>query len=338
MDPSGKIFITGSSGFIGRTLIEKLVARGFSVRGLVRKPMESAPNVEYVSGDIMDPDSLRRGMEGCRYLFHLAAYAKNWAPDLKTFDRINIDGTRNVFTVAREQGVERIVWTSTIVTLGPTEPGGVGDEAMPRITENFFTDYERTKTEMERESVRWVAEGLPLVVVNPTRVFGPGLLSESNTVSQLIDQYRRGRMPILFNFGKNIGNYVLVDDVAEGHVLAMEKGRIGERYILGGDNVSLKELFRTVDAIDGKKHFQIPLLRFGPLVAAHVLELGAKMFGIYPAFTPGWIRTFLADWAFTSEKASRELGYQWTPFEDGVRRTCRWLDERRRTGRSSIDR
>lgn len=329
MDPSSKIFITGSAGFIGRALIDKLVARGGTVRGLTRKRMESTERVEYVSGDIMDVDSLRRGMEGCRSVFHLAAYAKNWAPNPNTFDRVNIDGTRNVFTVAKKQGIERIVWTSTVVTLGLTERGVAGDESMPRLTEKFFTDYERTKTEMERESVRWVDEGLPLVVVNPTRVFGPGLLSESNTVTQLIDLYRRGRVPILFNFGRNIGNYVLVDDAAEGHVLAMEKGRIGERYILGGDNVSLREFFRTVDRVDGKKRFQIPLLRYGPLVAAKVLELGAKWFGIYPMFTPGWIRTFAADWAFSSEKARRELGYRWTPLEDGIRQTCRWLDEQK---------
>lgn len=324
-----KIFITGTNGFIGSVLVDKLVDRGFAVRGLVRREMEPKENVEYVSGDIMDVDSLRRGMEGCRYVFHLAAYAKNWAPDPKTFDRINIDGTRNVFAVAKEMNVDRIVWTSTIVTLGPTPPGVVGDESMPRITENFFTDYERTKTEMERESVRWVEEGLPLVIVNPTRVFGPGLVSESNTVTQLIDGYRRGRMPVLFNLGKNVGNYVLVDDVAEGHVLALEKGKIGERYILGGDNVSLKELFRTIDRIDGRGQIQIPLLKFGPLVAANVLELCAKLFGIYPAFTPGWIRTFSTDWAFTPEKAQRELGYRRTTFEDGVRATCAWLDEQK---------
>lgn len=326
-----KIFITGTNGFIGSTLIDKLVDRGFSVRGLVRKEKEPRKNVEFVLGDIMDVDSLRRGMEGCRYVFHLAAYAKNWAPDPKTFDRINIDGTRNVFSVAKEINVRRIVWTSTIVTLGPTPRGVVGDESMPRFTENFFTDYERTKTEMERESARWIKDGLPLVIVNPTRVFGPGLLSESNTVTQLIDGYRRGRMPILFNFGKNVGNYVFVDDVAEGHVLAMENGKIGERYILGGDNVSLKELFRTIDRIDGRKRFQVPLWKLGPLVAANFLELCAKLFGIYPAFTPGWIRTFLADWTFMPKKAQQELGYRWTSFEDAVRATCDWLDGTEKT-------
>lgn len=275
----------------------------------------------------MDTDALRQGMDGCRYVFHLAAYAKNWASDLKTFERINIDGTTNVFMAAKELGVKRIVWTSTIVTFGPTPPGVVGDETMSRTTDRFYTDYERSKFEMERRAECWGKDGLPLVIVNPTRVFGPGRLSESNTVTQLIDMYRKGRVPILFNLGKNIGNYVLVDDVVEGHILAMEKGRIGEKYILGGDNVSLKQLFRTIDTVDGKRRFQLPIFWLVPMLIASILQTGANLFGFYPTFTPGWIRTFLNDWVYTPEKARHELGYSWTSFEQAVRETCRWLDE-----------
>jgi farnesol dehydrogenase len=326
MDTAGKIFITGSAGFIGSVLLEKLIRRGFAVRGFSHKPPESKPNIEYIQGDITDIESLRRGMEGCRYVFHLAAYAKNWSPDVKTYEQINIEGTRNVFTVAREVGAERIVWTSTIVTLGPTPPGVVGNEAMPRITEQCFTEYERTKTAMERDAGRWIEEGLPLVIVNPTRVYGPGLFTESNTVSKLIDDFRQGRFPFLLNYGINIGNYAFVDDVAEGHILAMEHGKTGERYILGGENVSLEELFRTVDRIDGKKRFQLKIYKFTPLMVAKFFELRAGLFGIYPPITPGWVRTFLADWAFSCEKSERELGYTPISFEEGVRKTCQWLD------------
>lgn len=328
MDYSGKVFLTGSTGFIGRILVEKLLKRGCTVRALTRQPKESRDGVEYVVGDITDIESLRRGMDGCRYVIHLAAYAKSWSRDRSLFDRVNIEGTRNVYAVAGKYGVERIVWTSTVVTLGPTPQGVVGDEAMPRTTERFYTDYERTKTLMERETLsKWVPEGLPVVVVNPTRVFGPGLLSESNTVPQLIAVHRRGLMPVLFNLGKNVGNYVLVDDVAEGHLLAMERGRVGERYLLGGDNASLKELFQTIDRIDGVKRFQIPIFWFLPMVVAYAAEARANLLGLYPPFTPDWLRTFLADWAFSCDKAKRELGYEWTPFEEGMRRTCRWLDD-----------
>ena len=329
MDTSKKVFVTGSTGFIGVALVEKLLERGFRVRALKRNvPTTSKPNLEYISGDITDPESLRAGMSGCSYVFHLAAYAKNWAADPQTYTHVNIEGTQNVFAIAKERNIERIVWTSTIVTLGPTPPGVIGNEQMPRQTQKSFTEYERTKTVMEQEAASWIANGLPLVIVNPTRVFGPGLQSESNSVTKLIDQYRRGAFPFLINWGRNIGNYGFIDDIVSGHLLAMECGTIGERYILGGENVSLKELFSAVDEIDGKKRFQLKLFWLIPLLIAHYLQLQAKCFGIYPPITPGWVRTFLVDWAFSCEKAEHELGYTITPFADALRQTCRWLDKK----------
>ena len=327
MDTSKKVFVTGSTGFIGSALVAKLLERGFSVRALKRGVhAEVLPNLEYISGDITDKETLRNGIAGCSYVFHLAAYAKNWAPDPKTYTRVNIEGTKNVFAVSKMLGVERIVWTSTIVTFGCTLPGSVGNEQMPRQTEHCFTEYERTKTAMEREAAEWVRNGLPLVIVNPTRIFGPGVQSESNSVTRLIDLYRRGLFPILLNRGRNLGNYGFVGDVVEGHILAMERGKIGERYILGGKNVTLTELFQMVDKIDSKKRFKMQIFWVVPMLIAYFLELQARCLGIYPPITPGWLRTFLVDWAFSSGKAEQELGYQITPFEEAIFQTCRWLD------------
>jgi len=130
---------------------------------------------------------------------------------------------------------------------------------------------------------------------------------------------------VLLNRGVNIGNYVLVDDVVAGHLLAMEKGRLGQRYILGGENASLRQFFRTIDRVTGKRHIQLPILRFTPLAFAAWQKLRAEWFGIYPTITPGWMRTFLVDWAYRSDKAVRELGYQPTSLDEGIRRTCDWL-------------
>ncbi|MDR0390586.1 MAG: NAD-dependent epimerase/dehydratase family protein [Planctomycetaceae bacterium] len=327
-----RVFITGGTGFIGSKLTAELLRRGCSVKVMTRNLSglsdNKNDNLEYVSGDVTDVDSLRRAMSGCNYVFHLAGYAKNWAKDSRIYDEINIEGTRNVFNVAAEVGAERVVWTSTIVTFGATENGVIGDEKTVRTNDNFFTEYERSKTIMEREALKLAANGFPLVIVNPTRVYGPGVMSESNAVTQLISMIRNGKMPTVLNFGRNIGNYVYIDDVVFGLILALEGGRVGERYILGGDNVKLGEVFTTVDKVDGvKRRFRWGIYYRTPLLIAYISEWLANTFGIYPFFTSGWIKTFLADWAFSSKKAETELGYKSTPFEEGVKKTCQWLDE-----------
>jgi len=339
MDDRDKVFVTGATGFIGTRLVQALVEQGQRVRALSRRdridplpgyrPGEPGPLehelVEIVRGDITDVDSLQRGMEGCHRVFHLAAYAKNWAPDPQTYYRLNVEGMRNVFQAARRQGVERVVWTSSIVTFGPTPPGVVGDESLPRSTPAYLTEYEETKAIAEKEALRAAADGFPVVIVNPTRVYGPGHLTEGNALARLIDDYDRGRVPVLLNRGVNVGNYVLVDDVVQGQLLAMQRGRVGERYILGGENASLREFFRTIDRVSGKTHWQIPMLHVTPLVFAWLQKKRAQWFGVYPTITPGWVRTFLVDWAYRSDKAVRELGYRPTSLEDGVRLTYRWL-------------
>jgi nucleoside-diphosphate-sugar epimerase len=336
---SGKVLVTGATGFIGMRLVEALSGRGERVRALSRRPDPPSPpgfdrpdggplhrpGVELVVGDVTDLGSLSQAMEGCDRVFHLAAYARNWARDPKTYDRVNVEGMRNVFTAARKSAVRRVVWTSTQLTFGATRPGEVADEDSPRLTDRCLTDYERTKMIAEKEALGWAAEGFPVVIVNPGRVFGPGLLSEGNSVSLLIDRYDRGRMPIMLNRGVNVGNWVLVDDVVQGHLLAMDKGRVGQRYMLGGENVSLKQFFRLVDEVSGKRHLHIPVLWGMPLVFAYMQKMRAELLGVYPQITPGWVRTFLTDWAHSSKKAERELGYRPTPLIDGIRITYEWL-------------
>jgi len=336
------VFVTGATGFIGSKLVGILLQRGFYVRGLCRpkstsnppgrdavlRQLESHPNFQLVYGDISEPESLRKGMEGSDLAFHLAAYAKNWSPDPTIYTRINIDAMRNVFQIAQEVQLRKIVWTSTIVTLGPTKPGEIRNEnSSPRLVETYFTEYEKSKAMAEKEALRRVQDGLPLVIVNPTRVYGPGLFSEGNAVVQLILDYVKGKAPFLPNRGINVGNYGFVDDIALGHLLAMEKGQIGQRYILGGDNASLRKFFELVDEVSGKKHWKLPLLKAGPLLFSWIQEKRAKWFGIYPQITPGWMHTFLVDWAYSCEKAKIELGYEPTPLRQGLEMTWNWLRE-----------
>jgi len=327
------IFVTGATGFIGTKLVNELVRQGHTVHALTRAASNrdglDHERIQLVQGDIMNRESLIAGMKDCTHVFHLAAYAKNWAPEQKIFYDHNVIGMRNVFEAARQSGVQRVIWTSTIVTFGPTPPGVIGDETILRITKKYYTEYEETKALAEQEAIKFAAEGFPVVIVNPTRVYGPGKLTEGNSVSLMIDQYDRGQIPILLNRGINIGNYALVDDLVRGHILAMEKGRLGERYIIGGENASLKHFYELVDEVSGKKHFQINLPPRVGLGYGGIQKFAAEKFGIYPQITTGWVETFLQHWAFSCAKAERELGYTFTPLQEGIRLTYEWIVQQR---------
>ncbi|MBM4162441.1 MAG: SDR family oxidoreductase [Ignavibacteria bacterium] len=327
------IFVTGATGFIGSRLVRELVHSGHTVHALTRSTSntEGLPldRVQLASGDLTDLDSLKRAIRGCSQVYHLAAYAKNWSRDKSVFFRYNVDGIRHILEAARQTGVERVVFTSTIVTFGPTAAGVVGNETMPRITQQYYTEYEESKAVAEQEALRYAADGVPVVIVNPTRVYGPGKLTEGNSVSLMIDLYDRGKVPVLLNRGANVGNYVLVDDLVRGHILAMEKGRVGERYILGGENASLKHLFEIVTEISGKKHIQVNLPARLAMLYAGLEKKKAEWFAWYPQITPGWVETFLQDWVYSSGKAEQELGYSITPLRDGIRMTYEWLVQQR---------
>jgi len=334
MDKQHKIFVTGSAGFIGTKLIQLLLREGYSVRGLYHRKqpdwsnyaeLDPGERLEFVQGDITDIESLHKAMAGCRYAFHLAGFAQNWARDFSLFTKINVDGMRNVFQVAKDQGFERVVWTSSIVTFGPTEPGTIADETSPRITDKYYTEYEKTKAIAEKEALQWAAEGLPVVIVNPTRVFGPGPKTDGNALAELINDYISGKFFVVFNFGMDVGNYVFVDDVAMGHYLAMLNGKIGERYILGSENASLRQFYSYIEEASGIKRRGLPIFTPGAMTISQLFVLWAKLTGGFPRISPGWVRTFAADWVYSCEKAKREFGYNPISLKEAVQRTYDWL-------------
>ena len=328
------VFVTGGTGFIGTKLVNALVGKGHTVRCLTRSTSNkvglSHERIQFVVGNTLDKASLAEGMKGCTQVYHLAAYAKNWSRDPREFYRQNVDAMNAVFDAAEDAGVKRVVFTSSVVTMGPSRGASVRDETMPRITAKYYTEYEETKSIAEEQAKQRAAAGFPVVIVNPTRVYGPGKLTEGNSVSLMIDMYDRGKVPILLNNGVNIGNYVFVDDLVRGFILALERGNVGERYILGGENISLGGLFRLVDEISGKSHIQVPLPPGLAMVYSGAQELAARWLGIYPQITPKWVDTFLQDWAYVCTKAERDLGYTITPLKEGVRMTYQWLMEQRR--------
>lgn len=343
------VLVTGASGFVGSRLVAALASAGQRVRALSRGGRlpetpclslapEAAKNVEIVRGDVLDVASLDAAAAGCRQAYHLAGYAKNWAPDAGVFHQVNVEGLRCVLAAARRAGVKRVVWTSTMMTFEPSPPGSVNDESTPRTTP-YFTDYERSKAAAEEVAQAAVAGGQEVVTVNPSRVYGPGPLTEGNALSRIVDQYDRGRAPVLLAGGRNVANYAFVEDVVAGLQAAMERGRPGECYLLGGPNASLAEFFRAIDRVSGRRHWQFTIRRPGAMLYALFHLQRARWFGVHPEVTPPWIRVFLADWAFSTTKAEQELGYRITPLEEGIRRTYEWiLQTRQAKSRSSAGR
>lgn len=323
---SKRIFITGSTGFIGRKLAMKLADEGNEVVALIRSKRKAEDlqheRISFVEGDLFATDALENGMKGCHEVYHLAAFASVWAKG-DTFKTVNIDGTLNVLDAAKKQGVSKVVVTSTAGVIGPAIDGPVNEDTPRQV--DFFTDYESTKYESELKIKEYVSKGQHVVIVNPTRVYGPGPLNVSNSVTKLVKQYIAGKWKFIPGDGLSTGNYVYVDDVINGHILAMQNGRAGERYLLGGDDATYFELFDTIAEIGGRKYklYKMPL---GVLLAFGKLQLFmAERFGRQPMITPGWVRKYLYKWSVSSAKAQSELGYEVTPLKQGIQHTVDWL-------------
>jgi len=323
------IFITGGTGFIGRKLIERLSLGGEALHLLVRSQsnianLERTENIHFFYGDVTEENSISSGMKGCDKVYHLAAYARNWSFDKDQYYKVNVTGAMNIFEAALKNKVEKVVFTSSCVTLGPSSDGTLTEKDWkPR--ESFFTEYEKSKYLAELEALKFVQKGLNLVMVNPTRVYGPGLLTEANSVTRIAQQYLDGKFPLILNRGKEVGNYAFVEDVVIGHILAMEKGKTGERYLLGGDNVSLKNLFSLLDEITQTKHLQINIPPGIARLVAWLEEISANIFRKYPQISRDWVDTFLQNWKYSCEKAEKELGYKYLTLKQGLKITCDWI-------------
>jgi farnesol dehydrogenase len=330
--------ITGATGYIGSQIAERLVAEGHTVHALYRSEGKLGSlatgtgqllaGIVPKKGDLLDLPSLHAAAEGCDAVFHVAAFAKPWDKNPQTFYDYNHTGAVNVFEAALAAGARRVVFTSTAGTMSPSAKGLPSDEATPRSVD-FFTDYDRSKAMAELAAERMCQQhGMEIVTVNPSRVYGPGLLSDSNGVTRMVRLWLDGRFRLLPGDGNGIGNYAYIDDVVEGHLLAMRHGRAGERYLLGGDNASFKEFFGKLETIAGKRrimaHLPLPLLRG----VASFMEWRAGITGTPPVLTPPWARRFSYNWELSIEKAKRELGYEPVSLRDGLVRTVRWLEDR----------
>jgi dihydroflavonol-4-reductase len=323
--PPGLCLVTGATGFVGSAVARALVAGGCTVRVLARPGSNrrnlAALPVDVAVGALEDSASLAAAVAGCRYLFHVAADYRLWVPDPPAMYRANVDGTRELMHAALAAGVERIVYTSSVATLGLV-PGGAADETTPSRLDDMIGPYKRSKFLAEEAVHGLVAErGLPAIVVNPSTPVGPGDVKPTPT-GRLILEAAKGRMPGFVDTGLNL---VHVGDVAAGQLLAAERGRIGERYILGGENLSLAEILTLVAETVGRRRplFEIP---YGIAFAAAALgTAAARVTGRAPLATLDSVRMSRKKIFFSSEKAMRLLGYRSRPAREGIADAIGWF-------------
>jgi dihydroflavonol-4-reductase len=323
------ILVTGATGFVGAAVVRQLVRRGFEVRVLVR-PNSDRRNIEGLDvdeaiGDLADRISLESAAKGCIALFHVAADYRLWTRDPQQMFATNVDGTRNVLRAAANAGATRIVYTSSVAVLGLRAEGEPADEETPVAFADMIGPYKQSKFRAEEEVRRLVAdEGLPAVIVNPSMPAGPGDVKPTPT-GRMIVEAASGRMPAYVDSGLNV---VHVDDVATGHLLAFEEGEIGERYVLGGDDMSLREILGTVAAAAGRRPPRIRVPHGLVLPVAYAAETWSRLCGgKEPFVTVDGVRMARKRMFFSSAKARRVLGYDPGPACDALGDAVTWFRE-----------
>jgi dihydroflavonol-4-reductase len=320
-----QVLVTGATGFVGGNLARELWHRGYQVRALVRAGSDTltirGTDIHQVEGDLLDRESLSKAMADCEGVFHCAAAYTFWSRDPQKVRRTNVEGTVNVLECARDAGVERVVYTSTVSTIGVPEDGCLGDESTPLSRGTLHGHYKQSKFDAEKEAMRLAAEGVPVVVVNPTTPVGPWDVKPTPTGKIILDFLRR-RIPAYLATGMNL---VDVADVCSGHITALERGRIGQRYILGNRNVTLKELFAMLSQITGLSAPRVRLpywLVVGAGYAEQAISAGLlrrepliPVEGVLASRKPAWV---------SSQRAITELELPQSPVEGALEKAAEW--------------
>ncbi len=317
-----KIFLTGATGYIGNQLAITLANEGNDVTALVRSPEKQNslhhPNIRLVTGDITNYEALYNAMKDASQVYHVAGYARLWAPDSSIFYAVNVDGTKNVLKAAKELGIKKMVHTSSTAVFGPTGFLPATEES-PRIAP-FDNDYDLSKHLAEKEVIKAAMDGLEVSIVSPSRVYGYGINSPGNAITNLLKRALLKEWIVLPYAPQAIGNYTYIDDVVSGHIKAMRFGRTGEKYLLGGENKMVREVLHCIrQLVEQVNYIPLPL---GLLkVFSQLLLQYKKLIKEDALFTPSSLKRYTSNAAFDSSKACLELNYSITPFESGMAET-----------------
>ncbi len=316
--------VTGATGFVGWHVARALLKRGDSVRALARDPakLRELPEVQGVQGDLRDPASLQRAVEGCRVVFHVAADYRLWTRQPQEMYRSNVEGTRAMLAAAQRAGVERFVYTSTVGCIG-VPPGGIGDETVPAHLDEMQGPYKRSKFLAEQVALEFAESGFPVVIVNPTAPVGDHDFKPTPTGKIVVD-FARGAIPAFVDTGLNV---VDVRDVACGHLAACERGRPGERYILGSENLTLQQILETLAGILERKAPTVQIPYAVAYAAGVATTAWAEVTGKEPRAPLDAVRMSRKKMWVRHDKAARELGYAPGPALDALRRAVQWFQE-----------
>jgi farnesol dehydrogenase len=304
-----RVLVTGGTGYLGRAIVRALALHGHDAVVFARSATGSSLPGQAINGDVRSPDAVRDAAAGCDAICHTAALVSVWRPRRAEFDEVNVGGLENVLAAAAALDIRRIVYTSSFLALPPTG----ADHPLQS------NDYQRTKVVADRRAREAADRGAPIVSVYPGVIYGPGLLTDGNLVGRMIADHLAHRLPGLIGADR-VWSYAFVDDVAEGHVAALERGRIGERYVLGGENAPQIRVFEIVRDQTGRS-----LPRRIPSFVAAVLAVAERVRAALlrkpPLFTPGTVKIFERDWALDSTLAERDLGYGSRPLVTGLTAT-----------------
>jgi len=322
-----KTFITGATGFIGASIARELLREGREVRALVREGSDTSNlaglDLEFWKGDLRDGDSLMNGLKGCDTLYHAAADYRLWTRTPEDMYRINVDGTAAILEAALQNGLSRVVYTSSVGTLGNPGNGVAGSETTPVSLSDMVGHYKKSKFLAEREADKFIARGLPVVIVNPSTPIGPMDIKPTPTGRIIVDFLKR-KMPAYLDTGLNI---IAVEDCARGHLLAEKHGVTGTKYILGNTNLTLCAIFEILEEITGLSAPRIKLPYTPILLAAYVNEGISRITGREPLIPLAGVQMAAKFMFFDSSRAVRELGLPQTPVKDALRRAVEWFRE-----------